>query len=369
MAGCQTTTPTATPTLTGQTPPSPTVAIITTVTETVSCSLRAPDRLLAFSTDGQYLAYGYQESTRSRLYLLNATDALAGAASTPKLLADDGWEFAWDPQGERLVYAGVSGRSLTLLDLQGEKIGEINAGWQHASPAWSPDGAALALLHTARRRDDAGLAASGLMWVQLDDLDSPQMLFSLQQLAALNSGGALSPRFNSSPAWSSNGLEIAVTAADSLYRVGLAGAAPARLTPVDICVQHPLWSPDGTQIAFLSAPVFSDPSGGWSLQLVHQDGSGLITLVSSNDLRLEQFAWSPNGGQIAFTASTAAAEPDLYLINRDGSGLLRLAMPVTGPKYAATWSPDGGALAVLAGNELGLIDLASSSWVRLGVLP
>lgn len=361
LAGCQTAAPTATPTTNTPTAPSPTIAVITTVAETTPCAWRTPSRLLDFSADGQYLAYGYQESTRNRLYLLQVE-----GASAPQLLADDGWEFAWDPQGERLVYAGASGRSLTLLDLSGETVGEIVAGWQHASPAWSPDGAAIALLHTARRRDAAGLAASGLMWVRLDDLESPQLAFSLQQLATLDSG---SQRFDSGPVWSPDGSAIAVVAADGLFRVGLAGSAPMRLTAADVCVQRPLWSPDGTQIAFLSAPIFSDSSGGWGLQVINADGSGLVTLAGDSNLHLEQFAWSPDGAQIAFIARAAAAEPDLYVINRDGSGLQQLAVPVTGPKYATAWSPDGSALALLAGNELGLIDLSSRSWARLGVLP
>lgn len=370
LAGCQTAAPAATPTVSGPTAPSPTVAIITTVTETVACTLRGPSRLLAFSADGQYLAYGYQESTRSRLYLLNVGSTVGETGSAPKLLADDGWEFAWDPQGERLVYAGASGRTLTLLNVDGEKIGEINAGWQHASPAWSPDGTTIALLHTARRRDEAGLAASGLMWARLDDLGSPQMAFSLQQLGALNGG---SQRFNSGPAWSPNSAEVAIVAADGLFRVGLAGAAPTRLTAADICAQHPLWSPDGGQIAFLAAPAFADPANGWGLQVMNADGGGLVTLAANGDLHLEQFAWSPDGGQIAFTASAAGTEANLYLINRDGSGLRQLAVPIAGPKYVAAWAPAGNgaaaALALVVGNEIGVIDLSSSSWARLGVLP
>lgn len=362
------TTPTVTPA--AATVPATSVAI-TAPTETPPCPPPGSSHLLAFSADGAVLAYGYQESTRSRLYLLDMAAARAGTVGALRLVADDGWAFSWDVAEDRLVYAGTSGRTLNLLNANGEAAGEIDIGWQHAFPAWSPTGDQVALIHTDRRRDEAGLAASGLMLLTPDGDSDPLMRFSLRQLAALRGDAAGTARdiFNSGPAWSPDGRDLAVVAADGLYWLAAAGGDPVRLTGEDICAQQPAWSPSGQRIAFLSAPLNAGIDAGWGLQTTQPDGSGQVTLVSNQTLHLRQFAWSPDGAHIAFIAAAAPAEAALYLIKVDGDSLTALSTPVTGAAVAAAWLPDGSAIAVLVGNTLGLIDLGSAGWSRLGTLP
>ena len=54
--------------------------------------------------------------------------------------------------------------------------------------------------------------------------------------------------------------------------------------------------------------------------------------------------WSPDGTQIAFS-STAAGDHDLYSIPADGSGDAELLLERPQNQYAISWSPDGGTLA------------------------
>lgn len=108
----------------------------------------------------------------------------------------------------------------------------------------------------------------------------------------------------------------------------------------------PVWSPDGTQIAFASNRDGSD----FKLWVMNADGSHARQLTSAGAYADVLPSWSPDGKLIAFQRRSG----DLYRI-----GLLPAAggapafFEFDGNAYAPAWSPDGQRIAFVGriGNE------------------
>lgn len=142
-----------------------------------------------------------------------------------------------------------------------------------------------------------------------------------------------------------------LTGSDYQYDIALvstSGGEPRRLTNNDAYDNFPVWSPDGTRIAFLSArhheleaQAFARPH----LFTMAADGSevrhlarGLLGVVNHPP------QWSPDGQWLAFVGFEDLGElfvRNLYTIRADGTDLRRLGPAISGP----SWSPDGLRLA------------------------
>jgi len=110
----------------------------------------------------------------------------------------------------------------------------------------------------------------------------------------------------------------------------------------------PVWSPDGTQIAYTAPPTLTH---GPQLAIVNADGTGPVFPTGTADNE-SQPSWSPDGSKIAFTRFV----PDgpffvfeVFAMNADGTGQARLTdSRADDPGFAATepaWSPDGTRIA------------------------
>ena len=117
----------------------------------------------------------------------------------------------------------------------------------------------------------------------------------------------------------------------AVYSMMADGSHPVRLA----AGWTPVWSPDGSKIAFVS-------SGGVSV--MSADGSGLTVLAEGG-----QPTWSPDGQHIAFARSHCVADicgGNLYVMAADGSGVRQLTNSSLFDWAAApAWSPDGTRIA------------------------
>ncbi len=137
---------------------------------------------------------------------------------------------------------------------------------------------------------------------------------------------------------------ICVTGTGSVFGTGF---------PAD----DPAWSPDGQRLVFSRGSTTTCPlpdSCGDELYTIKPDGSELTRLT--NDPAFDyQPVWSPDGSKIAFTRRDCGfCEDHIYFINPDGTGLTRITEP--GKYYMQpNWSPDGAKI-VYAGHHPGMFD-------------
>lgn len=107
----------------------------------------------------------------------------------------------------------------------------------------------------------------------------------------------------------------------------------------------PVWSPDGSRIAFLRYTI-TDPEEGtadYELFVAEADGSGLVNF----DQNAVDFSWSPDGTAIAYASFQRGSDYDVFIAGADGSGRRAL---VDGPltDVEPSWSPTGDAIAFVS---------------------
>lgn len=159
------------------------------------------------------------------------------------------------------------------------------------------------------------------------------------------------------------GSALALCSMDVPYAMALAGPVGIRHNDVwafdetgkrhrlttDHASSQPSFSPDGSQIAFVSAR-----GGGWEeccgfddneIWIMKADGSGQRRLTDGpGDAHP---TWSPDGQLIAFTRATHANDfGDIYVMAPDGSQIRPVAEAPRGEVYAMpTWSSDSRRIA------------------------
>lgn len=146
-----------------------------------------------------------------------------------------------------------------------------------------------------------------------------------------------------------------------IYVMDSNGANPMRLTDTVSNDTAPIWSPDGSKIAF-----HSDRNGDRDIYVMNSDGSEAVNLTdnAADDLMP---AWSSDGEQIAFV-SRRDGNWEIYVMKADGTEVVRLTHNEA-DDWTPAWSPDGDEIAFASnrdGNwEIYLMNSDGSYPVRL----
>ena len=171
------------------------------------------------------------------------------------------------------------------------------------------------------------------------------------------------PTFGS---WSPDGSKIAFVSysgnmtfgssnndSSEIYIMNPDGTGQTRLTNNLAIDDSPLWSLDGSKIAFVSKR-----DGNFEIYVMNPDGTGQTRLTnnSANDLYP---LWSPSGSKIAFESNrdSNSFQTEIYVMNPDGTGQTRLTYsPQYSPQYGfaslGSWSPDGSKIAFVFYRDL-----------------
>jgi len=115
---------------------------------------------------------------------------------------------------------------------------------------------------------------------------------------------------------------------------------PETLTDIDGGACQPAWSPDGSQLLFISpCSQNRDSYPASTLFLINADGSELRALLPDAGGDYDP-AWSPDGELIAFTSLRENNRPQIHIYVLQ-SGELRNLSDSASPEFMPSWSPDG----------------------------
>jgi dipeptidyl aminopeptidase/acylaminoacyl peptidase len=245
--------------------------------------------------DGSRVAFLSNQGVRGQIVVMPAAGGaeLVVTADPPvaPAAAYGGGAFDWTPDGTAVVYASTDG-GLYIIAAQGGPPRRLVEHGPVAAPAVSPDGTRVAFVVDAHDVAVASIAADG-PWPQRASTGAD---------------------FCFDPVWSPDSTRIAWHEWDVPHmpwdesRV-VVRAADGRGDPVvvaggdGVSVQQPRFSPDGSQLAFLS-----DAEGWLNLWRADGDGTGARPLVKDDAEHGDPswgpgqrtFAWSPDGSHVAF---------------------------------------------------------------------
>jgi len=150
------------------------------------------------------------------------------------------------------------------------------------------------------------------------------------------------PDFQSRPAYSPNGKEIAFGGFFSITILDIDTRAERKLIVPKQDSRDAAWSPDGRQIAFAVRDI--GDGWQWEIYVINTDGTQLRRLTK-HPLNDRAPAWSPDGRKLAFFSVRNNVEGGIFLMDADGTNLEQITNAGEG---FPSWSPDGRKLAFSA---------------------
>ena len=209
----------------------------------------------------------------------------------------------------------------------------LTGGGSDRQPQWSPDGASIAYVEEDTSFSNLKLLhLASSTFTNLTNFRSPS-----------GTGGVFVYR----PVWSPDGTKIAYVSDQTTHDMNLwlmnaDGRSPRQLTSWDSYgggIDCPTWSPDGKQIAFASFRT------GVSQIWVYTVATAKWQQLTDNADGAYDPSWSPDGKYIAYTARARKLN-DIWLMAPDGTGQTKIT--ADGFSRAPTWSPDAEYLAYVS---------------------
>jgi Tol biopolymer transport system component len=241
--------------------------------------------------------------------------------------------LGWSADGNRLAFTRADGG---LYATAGPGTGVIQLAPVGMSPIWSDDGGKVAFLAADR-------GTQGCCW----------NLFVAQgdgsAVVQVTEGMSLS-HYD----FAANGSLLTYVVEEhatskSLDFIRPDGTGRREFVPAGVCcIGLPSLSPDGSQVAYYAYPDEQGDEGpGYEVYVAPTDGSGPAVDVSNNPGHDTWPVWSPDGTMIAFVSSApdgTFGRGSIHVVRADGSGQVAVT-PADGPTWEPAWSPDGARIA------------------------
>jgi tricorn protease len=148
------------------------------------------------------------------------------------------------------------------------------------------------------------------------------------------------------PALSPDGREIAFASGGDIWTVPAEGGT-ARLLVTDPATEsRPLYSPDGTQLAFLS----TRGGGNANIYILDLGAGGGVRRLTWAEANEQLDSWSPDGKWLYFSSSAndVARQADIFRVSTAGGTPLEVSRERFLSEFNAAPSPDGSSIALMA---------------------
>lgn len=227
---------------------------------------------------------------------------------------------AWSPDGSQIAFAsnrdGAEG--IYTMAADGSGVRRRTLGAHAGAPAWSPDGSTLAfeLLHDGRHQVAIVGRAGGNSDTVFEGLPGDQ---ADTVVVFLPDG----PGHDGQPDWSPDGQRLAFASDRIAFDIGLdiytmnADGTDQTLRthgsffpfhwPGLQLSQHPVWSPDGTMIAYVRGSMINGYDMRFQVAVMSADGVFIKDVVWAGDISGMEapdpgaINWSPDGRGIAYS--------------------------------------------------------------------
>lgn len=250
-----------------------------TVEKTEQLTFEINQRAPAWSPDGQLITY----SSEQAIWIMNADGS--EQKEVYDLLTWEG-EPSFSSDGKFIYFATehvqpfntnfITIRMIELADKSNtlQVFGKVTTDTR--APVMSPDGTKIAYLSKAAGNYD--------IWVM-----NPDGSENVQITDSAADEGA--------PSWSPDGDKLVYSVEGNIMTVDPGNGYPVVLRDDDFENIHPVFSPDGTKIAFVS-----DRSGNSDIWVMNSGSLGIEQITFANSIQTYP-AWSPDGDKIAFASN------------------------------------------------------------------
>ena len=277
------------------------------------------------------IAFLFETPNDSAIYRVPAS----GGRAT--LIALDGREPRWSPDGKRVYFRGNGDKNIESAAAEGGDVRSVPIRYKTPMIVWFPtgsnevsrDGRSI-VFAGGFRGDGQRPAEAGIFTVPSQGGDARLVV----------AGSALR-----NPSWSPDGKWIAYTQSGSapdsstgIWIVASEGGSPKQLTSdaVQVAEGEVRWSPDGKTIAYFGADK--------TLRLIPSTGGGSRVLtqvpVGTGFLGFLGLSWSPDGSKLAYTTIQKT-----WVIPASGGEPREIPVGYDGRILQIDWSPDGLTLA------------------------
>ncbi len=259
------------------------------------------------SPDGQWVVYveSWNDRNANRQFAnlwIASTDG-----KTRRPFTQGAWRDRmprWSPDGTRIGWLSDRGGAPQIFqrafasgtDTADTQVTRLDP--QPLTLAWSPDGKSFAFTRLAALAPPAPWAPPAIL---------PRLAHATyRQLSVTSATAPLSTAGFSvvgEPAWMIDGQSILAACEDGrIYRFGIAGGAPQPVAAAPGHNRHPVVSPDGSRIAWLSTRDNTQSYATRKLYVMNADGSRQRILAGSLDRDVTDPQWSSDSRNVYFLA-------------------------------------------------------------------